>query len=304
MASSPRTVYFYEIAQLESDGIQTKNLETGFWPKFHEKTAKLDDESRRLVYYGRKMFGEARNSKSPVADYFYVGKARKGADWPDFSNADGTVSSLPINNDGNVALIEPAYLLPIDGTNYIAMIRTSGGPSVQAIQEWINSVMGMISRPETLILRAYVRRDDLARLKRAQGGARVHMKVDANKFDEVAPRGAMASAMKSVQRSMHGGASVEMIVSFGNAKPDNLASDELAEQVREMVDAEVASKLEATLFVPNEDGELVRDKIDFIADRFTAKEKVGQSDDTPISPAVMVSALQSAVRKFREKMHQ
>lgn len=298
---SQKTVYFYEIAQENETTEKVFSVKPGFWLKLHDRVSQLNDVERRYTHYGRKMLGEARTCGVSGNKYFYIGRARKGADWPDFSDANGTVSSLPITNVQDVALIEPAYLMNISGTNYIAMVRTTGGPTTSAIERWINHVMGMLDKDESLILRPYVRKDDLERLAKAQGGSRIHMKVEANQLQGRRPQGRMAAALSSVQESLDGNASVEMTVSFGNARPDDMASEAVADTVKEMLNLGVASKLEATLYVPDEHGDFRKDKINFISDRLVARELFGVTADEPISPEAMIYGLSKAIEDFREK---
>lgn len=298
---SQKTIYFLEPVIIRQDD-SVQEIDPGFWGELHKAVRELPDERRRFEYRGRKLMGEARESSSPATNYIYVGRARRGADWPDFSDADGTVTGLPIKGETGVALIEPAYLLEVTGTNYVAMVRTSGGPSTQAIQEWINVVLGTINSSEHIELRPFVRRDDLERLAAAQGATRFHMKMDAHQMVDQPPAGKMTEAMINVQRALSGGASVEMIVSFGNARPDDLVSHEVAAEIQHIVGKFPASKLEATVLRPNEDGELIRDRINFIRDRVTAKEYVGETEDEPVTPEAMLYALGLAIRKFRAQL--
>jgi hypothetical protein len=298
---SEKTIYFLEPVLIKQSGA-IEEIETGFWPRLHRKVKALSDIQRRFEYRGRKLMGEARICHSPAADYIYVGRARRGADWPDFSDATGIVTSLPISGDQGVALIEPAYLAEVTGTNYVSMVRTTGGPSTQAIQEWINMVMGMINTGDHIELRPYVRRDEMERLAAAQGATRFHMKVDAHQMEDQTPAGQMTEAMQSVQRALQGNASVELIVSFGNTRPDDVVSHEVAAEVQRIVGKMPASKLEATVLRPGDNGELIRDKINFIRDRVTAKEYVGESEDEPVTPEAMLSALHQAIRKFRKQL--
>lgn len=120
-----RRIYFLEPVIEKQDG-SLEELSADFWSVFLKHVASLEPARRRLEIYGRKYVGETRSEVSPSEDYLYIGKARRGADWPDISDANGVVTTLNLGN-GADALIEPAYMLPVSGTTYVAVLRTSGG---------------------------------------------------------------------------------------------------------------------------------------------------------------------------------
>lgn len=295
-----RRIYFLEPV-IERQDNTLEEVSEDFWGHFLTHLKDLPSERRRIELYGRKYIGEMRTEKTPAADYLYLGKARRGADWPDITDAAGTVSALN-PGEGVEALIEPAYLLPVSGTNYVAVLRTSGGPSFSAIESWMSSAGGLDTQSERFTLRPYVRTDQLARLSRATGAARVHLKVDPGALQVDESLGAIGNAMKQVQDLGAGGVSVDMTLSFGRATPSHAYAEAIAAEVKKIIGKIPFKSAEATLMVEDEHGKEVRERVDFVRDRVTGSEYVGTSEDEPATPPVVLQALTEAIFKFKRSL--
>lgn len=295
-----RHIYFLEPVIEKQDG-SLDEIGPGFWPTFLDHVWGLPPERRRLELQGRKYIGEKRLEVSPAENYLYLGKARRGADWPDISDANGVVSPLALG-DGADALIEPAYLLPVSGTNYVAVLRTSGGPSFSAIESWMTSAAGMDQQAERFALRPYVRSDQLVRLSKASGAARVHLKVDPGAFQVGGSLGVIGDAMKQVQDLGAGGVSVDMTLSFGRATPTHAYAEDIAKELMKVIKKIPVASADATLMVEDEHGEEVREKVDFLRDRVIGSEYVGSSEDEQPTPSVILTAMANAIFKFKQSL--
>lgn len=303
MATKERTVYFFEPVILnQADEVQP--IEPGFWAWVHGHIASLGEVERRAEIFGRRHIGAARQEVSPAFDYIYVGRLRPGADWPDVSDAAGEIASLASTGFSG-ALLEPAYLLGVGGTNYVAVMRSSAGPSTTSLARWLNEVCGFNGQQNRLELRAYARHDQLERLGRAQQAAKVHLKIDPGVMADAEPQDELGRALKVAQSAGAGGVSVELTVSFGNARPTDGAGEDLVAGVRELLSTGSSipfKKASATVIVEDEGGQLVRDKIDFTLDRITVRQQVGANEDEEPTPPVVLSAMAEAIAKFREQL--
>lgn len=303
MATKERTVYFFEPIVLDqADNVQP--IEDGFWDWVQERVGALSEVARRANIFGRGHVGAARQEVAPALDYIYVGRLRPGADWPDVSNDAGEIASLASTGFAG-SLLEPAYLLGVGGTNYVAILRSSAGPSTTSIVRWLNQVCGFNEQGNRLELRPYVRQDQLERLGRAQAAAKIHLKIDPGVMSDAQPNDELGQALKAAQRAGAGGVSVELTVSFGNARPTDGAGEDLVADVRELLlsaNAVPFKKASATVMVENEVGQLVRDKIDFTMDRITVRQQVGANEDEEPTPPVVLSAMAQAIEKFRAQL--
>lgn len=303
MATKERTVYFFEPIVLDqADNVQP--IEDGFWDWVQERVGALSEVARRADIFGRRHVGAARQEVAPALDYIYLGRLRPGADWPDVSDDAGEIASLASTGFAG-SLLEPAYLLGVGGTNYVAILRSSAGPSTTSIVRWLNQVCGFNEQGDRLELRPYVRQDQLERLGRAQAAAKIHLKIDPGVMSDAQPNDELGQALKAAQSAGAGGVSVELTVSFGNARPTDGAGEDLVAGVRELLLSDNAvpfKKASATVMVENEAGQLVRDKIDFTMDRITVRQQVGANEDEEPTPPVVLSAMAQAIEKFRAQL--
>ncbi|MEI5674970.1 MULTISPECIES: hypothetical protein [unclassified Nocardioides] len=300
MSGKQRTVYFFEPVVIDKKG-NAKSIAAGFWKDIHTHIGTLDEDDRRTIYRGRKLEGEATFTKSPAAEYLYIAKLRPGADWPDVRGVDGTHGTLA--STGAVgALLEPAYLVEVSNTKYCAVLRSSGGPSFSALESWLSMAGGYTATDSTLELRPFVREDQLERLAVAQGATKIRLRVEPHALEDAEPTSDLGRAMADAQQAVGGGVSVEMTVSFGHVRPDGPAARQLTDAVSDILREGGVKHASATLLVPGEDGELERDKIDFVRDRVTFIEEVGESEDEEPSAPVVMAAMAEAIQEFKKQL--
>lgn len=309
MPGRKRRIYFFEPVEIDSQETVT-TFDNDYWSALHAHVVGLamDDggvnkDRLRMEYLGNKYSGSARTEKSPAEDFFYLGKARPGSDWPDMEDADSQTSPLQLANP-KANLVEPAYLLPVTGTQYIAALRTSGGPSWSAIENWIGAVSGRIDQSTRFELRPYVRKDQLERLRNSLGISKLHLKVDADTsagLQDVS--GELATAIRKVQELGAGGVSVEVGLSFGRARPVDSAADKIARQVEKLITNVKFNSASATIMLPDGPGDnYVKRPLDFYKDRVTGSEYVGTNQDEAVTPPVVLKAMTEAIRKFKTSL--
>lgn len=309
MSGRKRRIYFFEPVEIDSQEVVT-TFDKDFWPALHAHVVGLaKDESGvngnrlRMEYLGNKYSGSARSEKSPAEDFFYIGKARPGSDWPDMEDAESQTSPLQLA-DPTANLVEPAYLLPVTGTQYVAALRTSSGPSWSAIENWIGAVSGRADQSNRFELRPYVRKDQLERLRDSLGISKLHLKVDADASADLQDvSGELATAIRKVQELGAGGVSVEVGLSFGRARPVDSAANKVARQVEKLITNVKFNSASATIMLPDGEGEkYVKRSIDFYKDRVTGSEYVGTNQEEAATPPVVLKAMAEAIRKFKTSL--
>lgn len=300
-----RKVYFFEPVEVDENEHVTEPA-VGFWPSFFDALSDQSEEDRRTSFRTNRFEGEVRTERSPAVTYLYLGKLRPGADWPDIRNLQGERASLA--SIGAVgALLEPAYLLPVGiTTNFVAIMRSSGGPTWSAIENWLSVTGGYAIGDEKkrLELRPYVRKDALERLQRAQGASRLHMKFDAIEAPDTNPdASAVERAVRELQGAGGGGLSVDIGLSFGHLQPDDAGAQALVSGIRGLLRSPSLKRADATLLVPG-DGGLVKDPVDFVRDRITVQVEVGEHQDEEPTPQAVLSAMSDALGTFRAQLPQ
>lgn len=307
MTGKSRTVFFFSAVEVDTAD-NSREVAIDFWPEVFNHVRSVDDKAREITIRSRLHIGEVITSESPAQEYLYLGKLRQGADWPDYRDTAGNHANLTDVPDIQ-RLIEPAFIVPVSGTPYIAVLRTSGGPTPTSIAGWLSGVLGYFETGNRLELQAYALKNQLERLRGAVGASRIHLKVAADSLDDVEPGTRIVQAMRAAQDIGNSGVSIDMLVSFGNAKPDEVGADEMAKAVDELLSIDktftsrrVLQKATATLMLPSEGHGYVKDKVDFTLDRVTYKEQVGDSDDDPLTPSSVLKAMSAAIVKFRSKL--
>lgn len=288
-----RTVYLYEVIRRDSNGDEM-DLESGFWKRFHDKLVSLKPEDRRIEYRGRRYAGRADTALSPAADYFYFGKARPGADWPDVEDGAGDATSLQLDDDES--LVEPIHMLPYRHTNQIATVRTSGGPLPQAVEAWIEFIFRAELHGGWYELHPVINEDVAERLKASTGAAKLEVKTKLG-INSFSPEG-IEESLHNLE-SEYPSASMDVTISFGQSSPGEKESGKLLRLLRRLSRNTASSDaLRATLLRPGEDGHETRDKIDFLRDRVKYTETFGASEDRPASTSEILHGLSSALRKY------
>lgn len=308
MAGRKRRIYFFEPIEFDQHDRPTSYTQS-FWTNFHSHVKDLgnpaDPEKNkrlRMEYLGRKYSGAARLEIAPAENYFYIAKARPGSDWPDVETADSQTTQLALA-DPSSRLVEPAYLLPVSGTPYVAALRTSGGPSWSAIENWISSVSGLATQDKRIELAPYVREDQLERLRAANGVSKLHLKVEPDAAGLGSIDGELAKALETVQHLGAGAVSVEIGLSFGRARPDERAAEDIARQVERLITNVKFKNASATIMAPSEDGKsFAKESVDFYKDRVTGTEYVGTNEDEAATPPVVLKAMSEAIRKFKKSL--
>lgn len=291
-----RTVYFLEPIIVDKSG-QKIELDPGWWDSLWGQLREMPASRRLVTYRDRRYRASAKTEVAPAESYFYFGKRRVTADWPDTSVGDGDEQPLDLDGD----LVEPMYLLPVRGVgNYAAFMRTSGGPSFSAFEAWVMHALDLTTMGFSFTLRPYIRKDDYIRLQQAAGVSKLHMKFGPEALmDTTEDDGRIAAAAKAVQAIGGGGVDVEVSMSFGHATPDGVGSDRYARELEKALRVAGIKKAQATLLNHEPDGSLDRDQVEFFRDRVTYSVPVGDSELARQTPPVVLWAMHQAVVEFR-----
>lgn len=285
-----------EVYQLDSeDNAQT--MAPGFWTKLFNHLATALPEDRQTTYRSNILYGECRSDKKTLLDYTYLGKSRPQSDWPDVQDVGGLIDSLT-NVNGISGLLEPVYIAPVDATNTAAFLRTSGGPTWQAIEAWLNDVTGVAAGQPEYRLRPIVKSDGLQRLRDSLGVSKLHVKLDPDSLGSAGHHGVIASAAQAAE-NVSGDLSMELILSFGHATPDSMAAEDLKDQLEAFMRQHMFKKSRATLIVDKGADDIGRESIDFTSDRITSVEKVDVAEDDQPSLQSALIALSSAIQKYK-----
>ncbi|MCW2092659.1 UNVERIFIED_ORG: hypothetical protein M2328_005939 [Rhodococcus erythropolis] len=293
-----RTVHFFEPVRAQPDGTEIE-LQNDFWSRFRAEIKGLDTDEQFVTIRGVQYRGAARHCVTNLSDYLYLGKTRDTIDHPESSVGDDDEQPLILEDGGR--LVEPCYLYCVEEPkNVVASLRSSGGPSITAVEEWLTKILKKNLGNDAIKLRPIVRHDQLDRLEQAQNVARFSIKLEKDKHPQGANDGAIASAVSGAYESLGQGATMTYEWSYGNSTPDKQTGKRLVNQIKQILNWGATKSAEATIIREGENGDLIRDQIDFVRDKVTFKVPVGTSPNIVQSADVVTDALLEASKKYRE----
>ena len=292
-----RNVYFYEPFFVDDQGV-THGVSDGFWKQFMDHVESLSHTNRTKRINSMRYRGATRSVVSPAVRFLYIGKRRPRQDWPDASLNDA--DEQPLDMDGE--LVEPMYLLPVGSTNYIATLRTSGGPTFAAAVEWIGQVLQSQGDPMEFRMRAVVRSDALDRLGDSAGVVMFDLKLDAG-ADIPDDAGSISTTVRELQRQGGIDMSIGLRLSFGNVIPDSATARELARDVERIVrGGHGIRNAVAKIVETHDDGSITKDELQFLHDRIAYTVAVGESESQAQTPEVVMTAMRVATDSFQQNL--
>lgn len=295
MAGKPRTVYLYEPYLLTPKG-EIKDVPQDVWKSILDAVESLDADHRLKTVSGQSYRGATRTTKTPAARFLYIGKRRDPSDWPDHAKegADG----LPLSIDGE--LVEPMYIVPMPGTNYIATLRTSAGPRHSSTASWISQVIKPADGME-FCLRPVVRHDALIRLAAADQVASVSVRID--EFTELPDgTGTFTDALKEMQDAGGTSALINITMSYGHKSADSATSQSIISGLSKMLRLPGLRNASAKVSEHQSDGKVRKAQLDFFNDQIAQRVSVGSSTKEAQTPEVVMAAMYAALDHFRTNL--
>jgi hypothetical protein len=262
----------------------------------HLQTLEPKDRLKRINQVRYR--GNSRSVGEPATRFLYIGKRRPRQDWPDTSV--GGADEEPLEVDGE--LVEPMYLLPVPNTNYVGVLRTSGGPTFAAATEWIGQVLQSQGDPMDFFLRSVVRHDALERLAESGGVSMFDIKLAAGASvpDDA---GRITTVVNELRAQGGADLSIGLRISFGNAIPDEGTARELAHDVERVLRGGNGLKnVIAKVIETKDDGSISKDELHFLNDRITHSVSVGQSESELATAEVVINAMAQAVTTFTQEL--
>lgn len=297
-----RTVRFFRPVRQQPDG-SIIELAAGFWEGFRAKLDELDSDAQFVAIRGVQYRGAARKSPLSSTKYLYLGKTRESSDYPESSVGDDDEQPLILEDGGR--LVEPCYIYVLNRTsNTIATLRSSGGPSLSAVADWITRFYKSVLGDDTIELEPIVRHDQMERLQEAQNIASFSVKIEKDQHlsgaPQDSPEGVMAGALRESYESLGGGATMDYSWSFGNSQPAPSRGQRLKREALQILNWKTAKSAKATVIRRDHHGDIIREQIDFIKDKVTVRVPVGESSAIVQSSDVVTAALRQASEKFNE----
>lgn len=306
MAGKARTVYFYTGIEYDQNE-QPCDWKNQDWRDFIRNLGKT---SSTLHINGSNCTGEAKSSIAPAAEYFHLMRERALSDWPEGKGDDGSVGNLgEMDSLGLREIYEYAYLLPIDGTPYVAMFRSSGGPRPGMIENWIAAYSNMTQNGKSFKIAPVLRKNAVQRLRDAVGVkaiyARFEGEIPSNSGSKVQDAAVAAASIPGV--SDYADTKIDIVLSLGRAVKTGPGVDGLLKETNQILNSALGgsvqrgvTKLVATTLQKRDD-QIVTEPVDFIEERMTISTTFGNSANDVMTPEEILNGMYTAIRDFRQR---
>jgi hypothetical protein len=297
MKAKKRTVRFFEPILVKQNG-EKEYLPDSFWKELFDYVKALDKPSRVSPYRGRPYVGVSNSHVPTTLDYLYIGKQRPRGDYPDDVDDAGQTKSIALNTTIK-SLVEPGYLVPTGVRSIVAVLRSSGGPSPEAMESWLGNIGGFTTSDATFKLAAVAQEDMWERLDRAVLVSKVEVRVQPHAQLAEPGAGEFSNAVADVMALSEFDASIDMTISFGHEVPDTVAGLNFTAKAKDFLKSKKFSKAKATTKIQNDRGGWDTENINFINEIVTHSIRVGDSEDEPLTPDLVLPEIQRAIEDFK-----
>ena len=311
-----RKVRFYTGVEIDKAG-KRHTWSANAWQEFMNSCMA---ESQTFEIRRRKIAGKCELCSSPSVYYLHLTKDRELSDWPEAGDASGSVSNLATRRaqTGIISILEYTYLLPVSGTPYIALLRSSSGPMPSAISDWMSMKSGMPETGSSFELQPVLRKNARQKLDEALGvkslEVRFEGKPDPNSASEI--ERAAAEASSSIDGSDYANMSVELHISMGRPTVVGPSTEAIRKQalsilannnvsanpLKDLIHGGWVTKLRAKTIQNNPDSDgTVIEPVDFIKEQLTEDADFGSMKDDEMTPEIILSGMMAAIGRFRKR---
>jgi hypothetical protein len=238
-------------------------------------------------------------------------RERSLSDWPEGKDNNGEIGNLGEKRNvlGLREIYEYSYLLPGEGTSYVAMFRSSGGPRPGLIEDWIAAQSNMPEQGKSFKLAPVLRKNAAKRLSEAVGvktiTARFEGEIRPDSGSKIQDAAFQAGSMPGVNE--YANRKVEIVISLGRSIKEGPGLDTLMDETEKMLTDAAGgtisrglTKLVATTLQRRGDT-IVSEPVDFIKERMTVSTAFGESINDVMTPNEILGGMYEAIREFRQR---
>ena len=229
-----RTVYFYSGVEVYN------NNHPHVWSesRWRQLIQAVMGSAETFEIKGRKLTGTCVDCKAPAIRSLHLMRERPLPDWPEAGDTEGNVANLALRRTqtGISSILEYAYILPVAGTSYVAVFRSSGGPFPTAIAEWVALQSNMATAGSSFSLNPVLRANAREKLDSALGVKKLNVRfegVPEGKGSDIDQ--AVADAGRIVGKDDYANATIEFTISLGRGKIIGPATDGIRKALNELL---------------------------------------------------------------------
>jgi len=291
-----KVVRFYDLRMLPKDSNDSVLIDPGFWDGLGDVVYATPPEGCQVKVRGRLVHGEYRTCSQPACRYFYVGRVRPPADWPDTLDSTGAVGNLELSLRDQV-LLGKTYVVPFGAVNRVAVLTMSqSAPRVSTLDDWFSRIAGLDPAVEQLNLVPILDRQVAERLEESSGATvlRVHAEPHADIPDGGGEIGVATRAAKAVSSETD----IVLKWSLANRNGSAETTSGLLRAAR-WVRGDWAKSAVVSLQIPGDDEEGPRvEQYDLISHHFTRREKFDIIEGGRPTEESVISGITEAISGF------
>ena len=248
-----------------------------------------------------------------IHSFLHFTKERMLSDWPEAVDSQGVVGNLAESRQdiGIASILEYAYLLPVSGTPYIAVFRSSGGPRPTAIGDWIGEVADDVPRNKEFVLQPVLRKDAKTVLQRAQGVKSIQVRYEVSDSDGRSGSVVEDAVMDAARAAGEGYENivVDLCIGLKGHAYDQSVGFSLKKQTERLLrDADLGmhgsgrkmEKLRARTWQANDDGGYHTDQIDLFKQRITQQIDIGDVEEEALTSERVIPLMLKAIEEFKK----
>lgn len=296
-----RKVFFFSGSDLDKEE-QMHPWTAAAWEKLFNTVAANSTEQNTVMHRGRMYVAAPRSTKSGTT-YFRVTVARNKSDWPDVETQD---------HADPLSVKEYACVFPVEHYPYIAVFKSSVGPSVGALESLINSIRETALSESEFVLEPVMRRNARERLAQSVGVSKINVRYESSGMTKQSESGSIIDRAVNSTLNIPGlneaDYSVSLCISLKKPKAmgpaQNALSKELLSLLKEVdpMTTTFLDRIQASVLHEKDDQKLKSETIDFIRDRITEVAEFGEDDDSRLSDRDIEAGVAQAIKAFNETM--
>jgi hypothetical protein len=284
-----RTVNFYEVVR--ADGQRMRDVD---WPHLLSELATTPTSARRFRSGFRDVVGSVYTHDE--TDTLLLSNVRQRGDLPQrMSFSDGTIGELEVASGEGI--VETSNVVFFNPGNVIAFVLGStSAPRTTALEDWLN---GLKLIHEPIEIRALVRDSVMQKLRQADTGKLIQVKVGTSAAEALRTRAPRISALTRTARETFGDVTIEMIIRVPQGSRTNDEGRAILEEGFGLAQAPEGLAKAKIKYSEQDSGRT--EEIDFLRDRLTTKVKVQVSDaqGNPVRNSSVVDAIMRSYGELR-----
>lgn len=292
-----RTIKFFELQAVDNDGKEIINVADRVFSHVHHSCQQVTLGYQDIRRNGIDYRGWSGSTQVTQEDFLLIGKRRLPVDNPGVDRGDKLPSPLELEAGGQ--LVEPAYVVPVLGTPYIAVLGTSNCPRSGALAEWMTVVGGYRDKDLEIHLTPVLRQDAREKLRHAKGALGFTVKIPVNASKSI--HGRLGDAFRAAEGFAGGDGSLLFEFSLGRHKKGRDSETLLLNEISKVADIPETEQAKARLRIDDHNGTTTH-IVDFIQDKLTARTTIVCDNEVPLSHDTAVSELKSAISQNREHL--